>query len=80
MALAGAEDLQLVDLDARQDELARTLAAAAAAERAKALHPAGEGHLRWYRRGCRCSECRSANTALRAAERARTASREKVAA
>lgn len=79
-ALAGAGDLQLVDLDARQDELARTLAAAAAAERAQALHPAGEGRLRWYRRGCRCSECRSANTSLRAAERARTSSREKVAA
>lgn len=79
-ALAGRDDLRLVDLDARQDELARTLAAAAATERAQALHPAGAGHVRWYRRGCRCSECRSANTALRAAERARAASRALVAA
>ena len=35
------------------------------------LHDAGEGSLWWYRRSCRCGECKSANTAARAQERAR---------
>lgn len=80
-ALAGDAGPSLTELDARQGELALSLAAAAAADRAQALHPAGEGDLSWYRRrGCRCSECRAANTAHRAAERARAASRAQVAA
>lgn len=80
-ALAGDAGPLLPELDARQDELARSLAAAAAADRAQALHPAGEGDLWWYRRrGCRCSQCRAANAAHRSAERARAASRAQVAA
>jgi len=80
-ALAGEAGPSLTELDAHQDDLARSLAAAAAADRAQALHPTGEGDLSWYRRrGCRCSECRAANSAHRAAERARAASRAQVAA
>ncbi|WP_175484164.1 WhiB family transcriptional regulator [Modestobacter sp. DSM 44400] len=79
--LAGVDGPLLPLLDARQDQLARAAAAAAAADRAKALHPVGEGNLWWYRRrGCRCAECRAANAAHRAAERARAGSRTKVAA
>ena len=80
-AVAGDAGPSVTELDARQDELARSLAAAAAADRAQALHPVGEGDLWWYRRrGCRCSECRGANSAHRAAERAQAASRAQVAA
>jgi len=80
-ALAGDAGPSLIELDARQDKLARSLAPAAVSDRAQAMHPAGEGDLSWYRRrGCRCSECRAANTAHRAAERARAASRAQVAA
>ena len=69
-ALTGVAGPLLVELDARQDELARSLAAAA--DQAQALDPAGEGDLWWFRRRrCRCAECRAANTAHRAAERAR---------
>lgn len=79
--LAGDAGPLLPELDARQDELARSLAAAAADDQAQALHQAGEGDLNWYRRrGCRCAECRAANTAHRAAERARACSRAQVAA
>lgn len=38
-----------------------------------ALHPAGEGSYWWYRkRRCHCAECRAANAAQRARERAKT--------
>jgi hypothetical protein len=36
-----------------------------------ARHEPGDGSYRWYRHGCRCLECRSANTAQRAEERAK---------
>lgn len=37
-----------------------------------AIHAAGLGSLRWYRReGCRCGECRAANARNRAQQRAR---------
>lgn len=37
-----------------------------------ALHSPGEGNYFWYRRrGCRCGECKSANAATRAKERAK---------
>lgn len=43
-----------------------------------ALHPEGQGSYYWYRRrGCRCSECQSANSVARARERERTKSRQK---
>jgi hypothetical protein len=80
-ALTGDAGPSLTELDARQDQLARSLSAAAASVRAQALHATGEGDLGWYRRrGCRCPECRTANTSHRAAERARAASRAQVAA
>lgn len=45
------------------------------------LHPAGEGSCGWYRnRGCRCTQCRAANSARRADERARARARAGVAA
>lgn len=43
------------------------------AELGDALHPPGQGSFRWYRRRCRCLECRQHNSARRAAERARRA-------
>lgn len=44
-----------------------------ACDREKALHPAGEGNLWWYRRrGCRCVECRRHNADRRAEERCRS--------
>ena len=79
--LSGVVGPLLPVMDSRQDQLARDAAAEAAAERATALHAAGEGDLAWYRRrGCRCGECRAANSAHRAAERARAGSRAQVAA
>jgi hypothetical protein len=36
-----------------------------------ALHAPGEGKHTWYRRGCRCGECRHANATTRAQERAK---------
>lgn len=42
----------------------------------EALHEPGEGSYWWYRRrGCRCSECKAANSARRAQERAMTKAR-----
>lgn len=41
-----------------------------------AKHPPGEGGLGWYRRRCRCGECRRANADQRAAERARARTRQ----
>ncbi len=60
----------------RADQLqaGRRAQAAAADQRdqAGALHPAGQGSLRWYRRGgCRCGQCRRFNSERRADERAR---------
>ena len=49
----------------------RRRTAVRAAELGAAIHPLGQGSFRWYRRGCRCLECRQHNTAHRAAERAR---------
>lgn len=43
---------------------------------AGALHPEGEGSYRWYRQGCRCGECKSANAAQRAHERAKSTATE----
>ena len=60
-----AEDL-LGGADTRRAEVLAEREAALARERAEALHSAGEGSLRWYRRGCHCSECRGANAQRRA--------------
>lgn len=49
----------------------RRRAAVQAVELGGALHPPGQGSFRWYRRRCRCLECRQHNSARRAAERAR---------
>lgn len=49
----------------------RRRATVRAAELGGALHAPGQGSFRWYRRRCRCLECRQHNTARRAAERAR---------
>lgn len=45
-----------------------------------ALHEAEAGGFRWYRRGCRCSQCRAANSAERARERARAHEQTRIAA
>lgn len=41
------------------------------AAQSPALHTVGQGSQRWYRRGCRCGQCRAAHAATRARERAR---------
>ena len=38
---------------------------------AEARHTAGQGSYRAYRKGCHCDECRTANAAARAQERAK---------
>lgn len=40
-----------------------------------ALHAEGDGSYRWYRKGCHCDECKAANAAQRAVERAHAKSR-----
>ena len=40
-----------------------------------AKHPEGAGSHRWYRKGCPCDECKAANAAQRAVERARAKAR-----
>lgn len=62
---------QAVSLDAADLEQAKHRAARAA-DHARAVHPRGEGGWFFYRhRGCRCPECRAANSARRRAERDR---------
>ena len=59
------------ELGRRDMDMADHLQEAARAEFLHgALHAAGEGSLRWYRRGCHCGECRRANRDARARERA----------
>lgn len=36
---------------------------------APAMHPAGAGSMRWYRRGCHCVQCRRCNAQQRSRER-----------
>ena len=43
------------------------------------LHEVGQGSARWYRRGCRCQECRAVHAACRAQERARARQRRMMA-
>lgn len=65
---ARMRDLEQVDVGTADQlqELARQERAAGM------LHPPGEGSYWWYRRrGCRCGECKGANAAARAHERAR---------
>lgn len=69
---AGAVSTQWAD-DLRGRELER-IEQERCDDLATALHDPGAGNLRWYRRGgCRCSQCRAANAANRARERARAA-------
>ena len=72
--------LDQVDVDLLPGHLqALDVAAAACTEPTAAeevaLHEAEAGGFRWYRRGCRCSQCRAANSAVRAQERARADAR-----
>lgn len=70
--LVAAGDVDLEAADRRRREVHAELKAAAAVNLREALHEPGRGSLTWYRRrGCRCSECRAANTANRARQRAR---------
>ena len=65
-AVAVAVEDLLAGADTHRAEVLAERKAALARERAEALHSTGEGSLRWYRRGCHCSECRGANAARRA--------------
>lgn len=64
ISLDAADEIQ----SAARAQLAQAAAAAAAKDEQR-LHPVGEGDYKAYRRGCRCGECREANSAKRAAER-----------
>jgi hypothetical protein len=59
--------------DQIQCKLRTQAAEAAAVDLAGALPPVGQGSLWWYRRGCRCRQCRRCNAERRAEERARRA-------
>lgn len=60
-------DLQQVDVRTADQLQARARQELSAGR----LHPQGDGSYWWYRRrGCRCGECKAANAATRAHERA----------
>ncbi|MDN5797464.1 MAG: WhiB family transcriptional regulator [Intrasporangium sp.] len=67
-----ADRLRMVSLEQTIVETADWLQDLARSEAtAGAIHPVGDGSYFWYRRrGCRCTECKQANAAARAHERA----------
>ena len=69
--LALASTVDLVAADGLHAAALAAQEAAADADAVGRLHARGEGSVKWYRRGCPCSECRAANTTRRAQERAR---------
>ena len=69
--LGGAGAMTIEGADAVQAELRARLARAEQQDLASALHPPGQGDLKWYRLGCHCSQCRGCNAAKRAQERGR---------
>ncbi|WP_232422872.1 WhiB family transcriptional regulator [Cellulosimicrobium cellulans] len=62
-------DISIDAADRLQAAARGPLAEAAAIEDRQRLHPSGEGDYKAYRRGCRCGECRHANSIKRAEER-----------
>ena len=61
----------LAAMDVAVEAAVSELEQRAAADAAAALHPPGQGGKRWYRRKCRCRECRRWNAENRARQRAR---------
>lgn len=77
--LVAAGRVDLAGADALQAAVRAVRSSAEVRDGAEALHPAGQGSLRWYRRrGCRCAQCRRCNADHRAAQRA--AARQRAAA
>ncbi len=81
-----ADRTTMLELGQRSVESADELQRLARAELARQqdgdqpLHAPGRGSYSWYRQRCRCPECRAANSAQRAAERAKAKVRAGVAA
>lgn len=72
LALQQDGNLSVAAADRRRDEVLAEQRRKVELDAAAALHEPGEGSLWWYRRQqCRCMECRQANAANRARERAR---------
>lgn len=71
-ALQATGQVDVAAVERRRRDLEVQEERAAAEQLANALHSPGVGDLTWYRRrGCRCRECRAANAANRARQRAR---------